>query len=445
MGWLYALNTAGAIGGATLAGFWLIPTAGIQGAIKIGILVNVAAGAGLLLIRWTGPMKRLVTVSAAVVAVAGVLAVPRWDPSVMTSAPAIYGSYYVQSATGVAEPLRSNEVVFYRDGPSATVAVTRLSEYLSLRVNGKVDASTAPPDMPNQLLSGHLPLLLLTNLNPRAVLLIGLGSGITAGAVARHPVERLDVVEIEKAVVDASRFFVEEHGGVLTDNRVRVIVADGRSFLATAPGRYDVIISEPSNPWIAGLASLFTVEYFDLARRRLNPGGMMLQWLQAYNLEPDDVRMILRTFQSVFPATSLWHSGGADLLLLGKADSTPIDLGVIKDHYARSAAVQRDLRRIGDLGWPSVLGHFLLGDSDTRGRAAAAGLNTDDRLALEFSAPRSLYLETEGKNLAWITGCKIAEFPEVKPETRAYLDQPDVQRSIGLAMLARGARGVRPA
>jgi hypothetical protein len=150
--------------------------------------------------------------------------------------------------------------------------------------------------------------------------------------------------------------------------------------------------------------------------------------------------MILRTFQSVFPDTSLWHSGGADLLLLGKADSTPIDLDVIKDHYARSAAVQRDLHRIGDLGWPAVLGHFLLGDSDTRRCVAAAALNTDDRLALEFSAPRSLHLETEGQNLAWITGCKIAEFPEVKPETRAYLDQPDVQRSIGLAMLARGAR-----
>src|SRR5262249_36764452 len=149
----------------------------------------------------------------------GVLGARPWNPSVMASAPAVYGLSYVQSDTRPADAVRLHEVVFYRDGPTATVAVTKLGEYLSLRVNGKVDASTAPTDMPNQILSGHLPMLL--HPNSRSVLLVGLGSGITAATAARHQIERLDIVEIEPAVIEASKFFASEQGNVLADPRVR--------------------------------------------------------------------------------------------------------------------------------------------------------------------------------------------------------------------------------
>ena len=224
---------------------------------------------------------------------------PGWDQSVMSSGPAVYGKGYLRdSRRSMQEILRGHQVLFYRDGISGTVAVTREGDHVFLRVNGKMDAGTAV-DMPTQLMSGHMPMLL--HQDPRSVLVIGMGSGITAGAVARHPVQRLDIVEIEPAVVEASRFFAHIHGDVLKDPRTRVVFADGRNYLLTTPQRYDVIISEPSNPWIGGLASLFSVEFFTIARQRLRPGGMMLQWIQGYNIVPEDLRMVINTFRSVFP------------------------------------------------------------------------------------------------------------------------------------------------
>src|SRR5262249_55468454 len=154
----------------------------------------------------------------------------------------------------------------------------------------------------------------------------GLGSGISAGSVARHPIERLDVVEIEPAVVEASRFFTQHNGNVLADRRVRLTIADGRNFLLTTPERYDVIASEPSNPWLSGVASLFSLEFFQLARERLRPGGFMLQWVHAYALLPEDLQMIVKTFRTVFPTTSVWNVAGGDFLLLGQTAPAPFDL-----------------------------------------------------------------------------------------------------------------------
>jgi len=232
-------------------------------------------------------------------------------------------------------PPTQGEVLFYRDGINGTVSVHREGQYLFLRVNGKMDAGNRL-DMPTQLMLGHLPLLV--HQDPRAVLLIGLGSGITAGAVVRHPIERLDVVEIEPAVVEASRFFAWEHGDVLKDSKVHAVIADGRNFLLTTSNRYDVIISEPSNPWIGGLASLFSVEFFQLARQRLNPGGIMAQWVQGYNLLPDDLRMVVKTFRSVFPATTVWNATRGDFLLLGRAESTPLNLTLFETRFPRIRA-----------------------------------------------------------------------------------------------------------
>jgi spermidine synthase len=438
VGWLYAVNTAGAIVGAALAGFVLVPMVGVQGAIGIGIGANVVTAGALALARDPRTTRRWATVAAAALVAGGVLLAPRWNPSVMTSGPAVYAKSYLQESVSVPDDLRGFEVLFYRDGPSASVAVTRSDQYLSLRVNGKAEASTEATDMPNQLLSGHLPLLL--HPQPRDVLLIGLGSGITAGAIAQHPIERLDVVEIEPAVIEAARFFAHEHAGLFKDSRVHMVLADGRNFLMTTPRRYDVIVSEPSNPWIGGVASLFTREYFQLARQRLRPDGIMVQWLQVYKLQPVDVQMIVRTFQTVFPAASIWHAAGGDLLLLGRVEPRRIDLDLIRDRYDSSPGAQRDLRQIGDIGWSAILGHFLLGEADAARCIGPGPVNTDDRLSLEFSAPRALYLDTVTANGAWLTGCRVAELPEVTAETRGQLDRPEIRHWIGTGMLTRGAQ-----
>jgi spermidine synthase len=192
----------------------------------------------------------------------------------MVSGVAVYGPEYARviDKLPLEEATRPQRLLFWEEGPTATVSVHQ-ALYRFLRANGKTEASTGP-DMHTQLVAGHLPLLL--HGAPRRVLVIGLASGITVGAVARHPVERIDVVEIEPAMTRAAQFFRRENRDVLADPRVTVVIADARSYLLTRADRYDVIISEPSNPWIGGVATLFTSEFYALAARRLAPGGLML-------------------------------------------------------------------------------------------------------------------------------------------------------------------------
>jgi spermidine synthase len=439
VGRLYASNTLGAIAGAVLAGFVLVPLIGVHGSLKAGIFINLALAAALSVVPLR-PVKgwRWGTLSAALVAAVAVVLIPPWDPLVMSSGPTIYAGRYLQSKLGVMGMIRSRELLFYRDGPSATVSVTRASGTTLLQVNGKIDASTNASDMPTQLLSGHLPLLL--HRDPQAVLVIGLGSAITTGAIARHPVKRVDVVEIEPAVVEASGFFAKEHGDVLKDPRVRTVIADGRNFLLTASDRYDVIASEPSNPWLSGVASLFSLEFFELARQRLRPGGIMIQWVQAYHLLPEDFRMIVKTFRTVFPATSLWEAAAGDFFLLGRVEPVPVDLNLLKARYEANPSVERDLAGIGIGGWPGLLAYFMLGEEDTVRYTEGAPLNTDDRLSLEFSAPRALYVETFQPNRRLIRSFRRAELPEVTADSRGELGRQEVRFWIGQSLFARGAK-----
>jgi spermidine synthase len=439
VGGLYAANTLGAIAGAVLAGFILVPTIGAHASIKAGIAINLALAA-LLCVPGVRPITswRWGVGAVSLAVAAAVILIPSWDPRMMSTGPAIYARGHIKQgqSIGLRASLLSDELLFYRDGPSATVAVTRDADHMALRVNGKVDASSDLADMPTQLMAAHLPLLL--HPNPRTVLVIGLGSGTTAGAAAEYPIERLDVVEIEPAVVEASRFFTKQNGDVLKDRRLRLIIADGRNYLLTTRQRYDVIASEPSNPWIGGIASLFSAEYFALARRALAPGGIMAQWVQAYGLSPADFQMVVKTFGSVFPSISVWHTTSGDYLLLGRMEPGPIDLARIQARYAANPALRRDLELIGVRGWPGVLGYFMLSNAEAREYSAGASLNTDDRLPLEFSAPRALYLDTMISNWRLMKRFKVSELPEVTADGRGDLENAPARYAIGAVYLSRG-------
>ncbi|HKZ06290.1 MAG TPA: fused MFS/spermidine synthase [Methylomirabilota bacterium] len=434
VGTVYAVNTAGAIAGTVLAGFVLIPALGAHAAAKVGIVVNLLVAATLLAAapgRARAP--RWGAGAAAIVLAIGVWALPPWDPRVMTSGAAIYAKSYLRAAShgGLTAGPRlpgTQQVVYYRDGASATVSVHREGSNVFLRINGKTDASTAE-DMPTQLMLGHLPLLV--HPEPKEVAVIGLGSGVTVAAVARYPVTRVDVVEIEPAVVEAVRFFSEVNDDVLRDPRVRTVFADGRTFLLTSSPRFDVIVSEPSNPWIGGVASLFSEEFFRLARERLRPGGVMLQWLQAYGLSPDDLRMVVRTFRSAFPATTVWTMGRGDFLLLGAAAPVAVDLRRLKGFDRLSPGMTRDLDRLGVGQWAGVLGFYLLSEVETERLAGMGPLNTDDRLSLEFSAPRALHLDTGVANLRMVQSHGSGGLPAVTPESRPELDAAETRYWIG--------------
>jgi spermidine synthase len=383
---VYAWNTVGAIGGALAGGFVLLPLLGLQGTITtaavLGLLVACGMAIGTPALRTMRAAVAGFTLAAAVSA----WAMPPWSQTLLAA------GLYRRAPQANFDPrveVEAGALLYYGDGPTGTVSVRRVAGEISLAINGKVDASNAG-DMLTQKLLAHLPLLL--HPSPRTVGIIGLGSGVTAGAALTHPVSTVDTIELSPEVVLASRFFDADSHRPLADPRSRLIVGDGRTHLRLGRRTYDTIISEPSNPWMAGVAPLFTREMFDAARARLRPGGVFCQWAHTYQMSEADLASIVATFLTAFPDGSLWLVGEADVLLIGTRDgSIDARLAQLEARWRDTAAVMRDLERVKVHDPASVLALHVAGGRALATFAGAARVQTDDRTALEFSAPLTLY------------------------------------------------------
>ena len=401
VGTAYASNTMGSILGAVAGGFLLIPFLGVQAAINVAVVLNVLIGIGLIATdaalsrpaRWAwGAAAALVTAGASAL-------FPAWDRHVVTSGVTIYASNFegLRWDSLKREYMHKDRLLFYREGLTATISVHahRYEDYRYLKTNGKVDSSYG--DEANMLLTGYLPLLV----HPEAqrVVIIGMGAGMTAKAVATFPVQRIEVAEIEPAVVDGAREFAAKNGNVLADRRLRVIAADGRNYIQATPQQFDAIISMPSNPWIAGVANLYTREFYTLARGKLRPDGAFAQWVQNYHMSPDDLRMILRTFAESFPHVSLWAVDESDLILLGTLRPQRIGYRALEQVFAGNRVLREDLERLGFMDPYGLGAMYLMGDGGIQGFARGAELNTDDLPRLEFSAPKQLERSTTGLNI----------------------------------------------
>ena len=401
VGTAYASNTLGAIVGAFLGGFLFIPTIGVQHSIALGVVVNAVVGVLLVAVDvHVQPGRRLLTAAIMLaVSASAFLGFGTWNKGVMTSGVALYAHNYAELPTDALrrEWMTRDDMLFYREGLTATISVHRSagSDYLYEKTNGKVDASYG--DSPTQLMVGYLPMVF----NPRAkrVLVIGMGSGMTGKAVAAFPVEQLEVAEIEPAVIEGARFFGEKNGHIHADPRVRFIHADGRNYLLAARKQYDVIISEPSNPWIAGVGNLFTREYYQLALRHLTEGGLFGQWMQTYAMAPEDLRMVYRTFAEVFPDVSLWAVNESDILLIGTAWPQRLRYADLRAALVGRSVAQQDLRSLGFQDAYSLLAMYLMPKSALWQMAGQADVNLDDLPRLEFSAPRNLGRDTSALNM----------------------------------------------
>ena len=261
--------------------------------------------------------------------------------------------------------------------------------YVNLYVNSKPDASTSF-DLDTQLLMAHASLFLA--LDARTALIIGHGSGITAGSVMRHPLEQTDIVEISPAVLSADSMFVDANYAVLSDPRVRAYVDDGQSFLCSVPRRYDIIISQPPNPWIAGVGALFTVEYFEKARDRLNPGGVFSFWFHAYEQSDEAVQLIVRSIGSVFPHIMMF--GDDDLgNLIAVASMEPIEPDFAKmERRYQDPGIRKDLARLGISNLVALLSHQRISQKQFGQLTGPGPLNTVEHQRLEYMAPRSFFL-----------------------------------------------------
>jgi spermidine synthase len=384
-GLVYAINTLGSVTGSLAAGFLFIPAFGIQPTLWIVSGCLIACTAVLIVSGALTGMSRMVGLVAAAISIVLVVTSPPWDRELLAAGVYMYAPY-VPKDLDLETQLKAGELLYYEEGAAATVSVKKLTGTTTLAVDGKTDASNRG-DMLTQKLIAHLPLLL--HKDPKNVFVLGLGSGMTVGAALTHPIERADVVEISPEVVKASDYFKTENRNALADPRTHLIIGDGRSHLALTDRKYDVIISEPSNPWIAGVSSLFTKEFFESARDRLAPGGIICQWANAYNISEADLKSIIATFTSVFPTGTVWLVGTNDVLMLAGPEEWP-DFSRVADRMTRED-VAADLASIGVVDRFSITSLIIGRPEDLPRYTAGSPIFTDDHLTLEFTAPREIH------------------------------------------------------
>lgn len=416
LGRLYAWNTVGAIAGSVAAGFLLVPLVGAQKTLALGIGTIMLSGTAIV---WRSALswKRTAVAAIAVIAVIAGLH-PRWDPRMMSS-----GVFYVAGQFRSADDLfdtRIREVLYFREGVSSTISVARFDTGVTgLLVNGKVDANNGS-DMETQVKLANLPLLL--HPSPGRIAVIGLGSAVTVGMATLYDApSSIDVVELEEAVVEASDHFRRENFGALRDSRVRLHIDDAASFIDLAKPGYDVIVSEPSNPWMAGVGNLYTRDFYRKARNKMAEGAIYCQWLQGYSLSPADFRLVLRTFLDVFPESTLWTGSHGDFLLIGFRDGPPprLDGRSIDARASRNPRLRSSFRFLGDSPTDSVLTSFFLDTGDLRAYAGQGELNTDDLPLLEFRAPAALYARNTSETLeAELLGRRENPYPSFFDDPR---------------------------
>jgi spermidine synthase/tetratricopeptide (TPR) repeat protein/MFS family permease len=398
VGNVFSVNTVGTVIGALSGGLLLIPLVGVRHAIEVGLILNLLAGMMLLFFHSEfGRWKRVATLLGAAIATGAYFSfTTNWNQTVLLSG--IFRQFGKDHAPPSSykeflQATRANKAIFYKEGASATVGViqtpTRDGTQKVLLINGKGDASSVG-DLPTQVLLGQVPMLFHPHSD--SVLVIGYGSGVTAGSVLTHPVSFVQSVEISPEVIEASTYFEDVNNHPLQDPRMKLTIDDALAFLKLTRANYDVIISEPSNPWIAGIGNLYTVEFFTQCDRRLKNDGVMVQWFHLYEIDDETFRLVVRTFHSVFPHVTIWQSEVADVLLIGSKEPLVFNEEALGGEFDLPS-VRADLKRIEIPDVATLLSLQMLSDERVADYAGSGAFNTEDRPLLEYWAPRAFFVD----------------------------------------------------
>lgn len=440
VGAAYFANTIGTVLGSALTGFFIIPHIGLHQTLVVAGSLNAGIALFAFCLDQSHFKFKNLTASAlvALILFGSYGQVEPWNQAVMTSGTIVKpASLAGLSKNDFLNTLREKQPLFYKEGLSAIVNVDRYRDNISLAVNGKVDAST--DDSFTQFFLGHLPVIL--HKNPQDVLVIGLGSASTLAAVASHPVKKIDAIELEPAVIEGAGYFKELNRNVLEDKRVQVFTNDGRNYILTYPGKYDVIISEPSNPWMAGVANLFSLEHYQNMKKKLNQDGIVCQWLHAYSMSVEDLRMIVRTFTEVFPNASLWTSYYPDLMLIGRLEAEPFSFKRIQQAF-EIPGVRQDFKPHGIENAEGFLGNYWIGDQNLRSFSKNAKINSDNHPYLEFSAPKHLYDDTLVKNFTLLNFFRSHDVDELVRGLEPAADKNQkLQNAFAKAFMAKRMLG----
>lgn len=418
------VNTVGALLGTVLFSLALIPGLGTQGAQQVLVGVTAVGAVTMLLAggrrssdAGTGRVWRpaLAAGGVALVAVVSVWLVPSTPRGLIAFGRDIQGWEEIAS------------YLFVEEGVNASVAVTDSDAgFRQLHISGKVVASTMDLDMRIERMLGHVPALV--HGAPRSVLIVGMGAGVTAGSFVRYPeVERIVICEIEPSVIAASDQFLDANHAVLSDPRTEVIYDDARHFLATTDEQFDVITSDPIHPWVRGAASLYSVEYHELVKARLKPGGVVAQWVPLYETDEASAKSQIGTFVRSFPGATLWNSDfldtGYDLVLVGQGGETRVDGRRIADRLADDRQLRNALEEVGLGSTVELLQTYAGRGPDLEPWLRDAPINRDRSLRLQYLAGLAL----DNQNAYGIYGAIVdyRQYPrdlfDVSPQDEAQL------------------------
>ena len=412
MGRVYGANTLGAIAGALGASLLLISRVGSQRIEQL--LIALAAAAGLfLLLRVT----RAWVIAGAVVAVSAAALLINTVPPI--------GKVLIAHGRYASSWVGKSDIVYAEEGMAAAVAVSKFPNgAMTFHVAGKIQASSVARDMRLQRMLGHLTSLVPAK--PRSVLVIGCGAGITAGAVSIDPeVEHVNIVEIEPLVPEvAGKYFSEYNFDVVRSPKVRMHFDDGRHFVLTTKERLDAITLDPLDPWVKDAATLYTNEFFEAARSRLNHGGAITVYVQLFETSLEAVKSTVATFFEVFPNGTIWgntyQGKGHDMILLGQVEPVKIDLNEI----GQRASSFKIAQSLSDVGMSSPLDLFATYAGrrpDLTKWLAGAVINLDRNLRMQYLA--GLGLDLDNSAAIYADMLTHRSFPEdLFTGTQAQLD-----------------------
>ncbi len=379
----YAANTVGAICGAVLFSIAFIPWLGTQNAQRLLVGLAVAAAVIALWPVLRLSQKRTGAAVIVILSLGGAISLIRGLPAVPWLSLA-YGRRAI-TTTGAGEAL------YVGEGRNASIVISQLpAGQRYFHVSGKVEASTEPFDMRLQRMLGHISAL--AHKDPKSVLVVGFGAGVTAGSFTTYPgIQRITICELEPLIPPAAtEYFGAENYGVLYDKRTTIHYDDARHFVLTTPEKFDIITSDPIHPWVKGAATLYSKEYFELARQHLNPGGVITQWVPLYESDVATVKSEIATFFEVFPNGTVWANNvdgeGYDVVLLGQAEPTKIDLRQVEQRVQSAPRVAESLAAVGIRSAVDLFANYSGSAPQLRAWLAGSAINEDMNLRLQYLA-----------------------------------------------------------
>jgi spermidine synthase len=401
IGHVYTWNTAGAILGAFATGFVLLPTVGTELTLKLVVAVAIALAFGSLLAE-PGRLNARFAVPAGCVVVALVVVLafaPAWDRTLLGAGVYFEPRMFIgkDGNVSVAGMIADYHLTTYTEGFNETITSFESPKGIFITVNGSPTASDHFEDMFMQRMIGHLPMMLHPG-PVKTVCVVGLGAGVTAGAMAVHDVSRVTGIELEKGVLIAGRFFRDRNDGILDNPVLDLRIDDGRNFFRLSRDRFDVISSTGNFPALSGSGALFSRDYLEQCKAHLAPGGLVCHWAPLWRTRPEDWKTIVGTFADVFPHVRVLTAGLTTVLLGRMEPFPPVDLAELRRRYDREA-VGRSLREVGVRGPLEVLSYYQFDEAEVRQLTQGAVRTSDDRPTIEFQSPRGAFASTEAPNL----------------------------------------------